>query len=105
MACVQGRVPGFAERIRAFSDLKCVGDTRTIGLVAGLELVQDKTTKTPFDVKRRMGLDIFRQGLEEGIILRPMGDVAYLYLPLCVTDQQLEIILDKTYGILEKIEG
>jgi adenosylmethionine-8-amino-7-oxononanoate transaminase len=105
MACVQDRVPGFAERIRAFSDLKYVGDARTIGLVAGMELVQDKATKTPFDVKRRMGLDIFRQGLEAGLILRPMGDVAYLYLPLCVTDHQLDILLDKTYSILENLKG
>ena len=101
MASVQQKVPGFADRIRAFSELRCVGDTRAIGLVGAMELVQDKATKRPFDIKQRVGLKIFRQGLEQGLILRPMGDAVYLYLPLCVSDQQLETILDKTYSILD----
>ena len=30
-----------------------------------------------------------------------MGNVIYLFLPLCTTQQQLKYILDKTYGVLK----
>jgi adenosylmethionine-8-amino-7-oxononanoate transaminase len=104
LACVQHRIPGFAHRLKAFENLKCVGDVRTIGFVAAMELVQDKATKTPFDAKQRIGLEVFKQGLKQGLILRPMGNAVYLYLPLCVTDSQLSTILDKTYNILKQLE-
>ncbi|MCF7975406.1 MAG: adenosylmethionine--8-amino-7-oxononanoate transaminase [Phycisphaerae bacterium] len=103
LASVQTKAPGFAHRMQGFGDLEHVGHVRTIGLVAAMELVRDKATKTPFDSKQRIGLEIFKQGLKQGLILRPMGDVVYLYLPLCVTDEQVTIILDKTYGILSRL--
>jgi adenosylmethionine-8-amino-7-oxononanoate aminotransferase len=105
LASVQALTSGFAQRLQAFSDLTHVGDVRTIGLVAAMELVRDKETKMPFDSSLRIGLDVFRQGLKQGLILRPMGDVVYLYLPLCVTESQLDTILDKTYGILGGLDG
>jgi len=103
MARVQAKVPGFAARMTSFSNLDHIGDVRTIGLVGAMELVQDKASKTPFDAKKRVGLHIFKQGLKQGLILRPMGNAVYLYLPLCVTDRQLDTIVDKTYDIVQQL--
>lgn len=105
LASVQAKAPGFAERIQAFADLEYVGHTRSIGLVGAVELIRDKASNTPFDLKRRIGLDVFKQGLDQGLILRPMGDVVYLFLPFCVTQEQLDVILDKTYSIVKEIRA
>ena len=100
---VRELVPYFHHRMQAFDTLPAVGDVRMIGLVGAVELVQDRAAKTPFELSRRVGLDIFTQGLKEGLILRPLGNVVYLYLPLCVTRDDLESILDRMYGIIQRV--
>ncbi len=88
---------GFLESI---TDHPMVGDTRTIGTVAAIELVKDKKTGEPLDPKDRVGLSIYRQALEHGLLLRPLGDIIYLFLPLSVTTGELEDILTRTGDVL-----
>ena len=80
-----------------------VGDVRYIGLVGAIELVKNKVRKTPFGFEERIGLDIYKSGLKRHLVLRPLGSVVYLFLPLCVTGHDLEYILDNTYSIIESI--
>jgi len=83
-----------------FADLPAVGNVRGIGMVVAFELVQDKQSKEPFANIRALGLDIYRRGLEAGLILRPLGAVSYLFLPLITTDADLDAILERTYQVL-----
>jgi adenosylmethionine-8-amino-7-oxononanoate aminotransferase len=83
-----------------FRDLPFVGDVRCLGMVAAIELVRDKQTKEPFAIKERVGQRIFERGLKEHLLLRPLGNITYLFLPLCVTELQLCDILKKTYKVL-----
>jgi adenosylmethionine-8-amino-7-oxononanoate aminotransferase len=39
-------------------------------------------------------------GLNEGLLLRPLGSVIYLLLPLCITGDELAEIVDRTYRLL-----
>lgn len=86
-----------------FRPLPFVGDVRCIGMVAAVELVRDKKTRRPFDVKQRIGQKIYQAGLKEGLILRPLGDIIYLFLPLCVTKTQLETILRKMLKVVKQL--
>jgi adenosylmethionine-8-amino-7-oxononanoate aminotransferase len=101
----QALIPYFHQRMKAFRSLTAVGDVRVIGLVGAVELVQDKATKTSFDSEERVGFQIFQQGLKEGLILRPLGEVVYVYLPLCVTKGDVDHILDRMYSIIQRIAG
>jgi len=92
---VQGMVPGFHQRLGELRSDPCVGDVRTLGMVGALELVRDKETKEPFPVGERIGLRLFEEGLKRNLILRPMGNVTYLFLPLSTTETELADILDK----------
>jgi adenosylmethionine-8-amino-7-oxononanoate aminotransferase len=83
-----------------FRDLPFVGDVRCLGMVAAIELVKDKQTKKPFDIKERIGQRIFERGLKEHLLLRPLGNVTYLFLPLCVTEPQLHDILRRTKRLI-----
>jgi len=83
-----------------FNDLPFVGDVRYLGMVTAIELVKDKKTKEPFDIKERIGQKIFEKGLKEHLLLRPLGNVTYLFLPLCVTAPQLHDVLKRTYKVL-----
>ena len=85
-----------------FRDLPFVGDIRCLGMVAALELVRDRDTKQGFDPALRLGPHIFAAGLTEHLLLRPLGDVIYLYLPLCISETELDEILARTYEVLRK---
>ncbi len=77
-------------------DIPIVGDVRGIGMVAAFELVEDRVNRRPFPASRRVGWQVYLKGLEKGLILRPLSDVIYLFLPLAVTEEQIDKILELT---------
>lgn len=87
-----------------FLELGVVGDVRGIGMVAAFELVQDKVSKKAFHAKQRLGWQIYLEGLKHGLILRPLGDIIYLFLPFCLTKTDLDEILAKTYFVINKLQ-
>ena len=96
-------IPLFHCGMERFRQLDFVGDVRYIGLVGAIELVRDKKTGKPFKVSERIGQHIFQKALEEGLILRPLGNVTYLWLALSITKRELNIILNKTLKILREL--
>lgn len=72
------------------SEHRHVGDIRSIGLINAIELVEDKASKRPFDSKRRIGYQIYKQALKKGVVLRPLGDVLYFNPPLTITREDMD---------------
>lgn len=100
---VQKLIPDFHAAMETFRPLSFVGDVRYIGLAAAIELVKDKKTNIPFSTKERIGQKIFRKGLKNNLILRPLGNVIYLCPPLSVTKRQLNDITKRTYKIIKNL--
>jgi len=92
-----------AKGLEKFRELEIVGDIRRMGVVAALELVKNKKTKQAFSLGEEIGKKIYQRGLKQGLILRPLGGIIYLFLPLSVREVQLDTILDKTYRIIKRI--
>ena len=88
---------------KVMADLPHVGDVRGMGMAAAFELVRDKNTKEPFDPDMRIGWQVYLQGLENGLILRPLGDVTYLFPPLCTEPDAMEDILQRTETTLRQV--
>lgn len=97
-------IPVFHKAMESFRSLPLVGDVRYKGMIAAIELVEDRHTKKNFNSKRRLSLDIYKMGLDKQLVLRPLGDIIYLFLPLCVRKKELEYILEKTYYIIKSIK-
>ncbi|MBX6396241.1 MAG: adenosylmethionine--8-amino-7-oxononanoate transaminase [Alicyclobacillaceae bacterium] len=70
------------EWLLELSDCPHVGDVRQKGMMIGIELVADKTTKEPFPVEKQMGFAVCRKAREYGMIIRPLGDVVVFMPPL-----------------------
>ena len=98
---IRPKIEFFNLRLEKFKNLDIVGDVRKIGLVCGLELVKNRKTKKPFSFSERIGLKVYNLGLKRNLILRPLGNVIYFFLPLIVDYKELDYILDNTYKILE----
>ncbi len=90
------------ERIAAGSAI--VGDVRGAGLMLGVELVADPATRTAFDPALTVGARFDRQALENGFIIRAMGDTIGLCPPLIIDAAGMDEILDlfaRTLGVVE----
>jgi adenosylmethionine-8-amino-7-oxononanoate aminotransferase len=100
-------LPGKAERLRHHLDrvaqLPVVGDVRQRGLMAGIELVADRASKRPFSPQRRVGNQVCRMAREQGVLLRPLGDVVVLMPPLAIPDSLLDRIGNVVYDSLSMI--
>ncbi|EGW38800.1 adenosylmethionine--8-amino-7-oxononanoate transaminase [Desulfosporosinus sp. OT] len=67
-----------------------IGEIRHIGLVNAMELVIDKNTKQEYDSKLRIGYQIYKNALEKGLILRPLGNVLYFNPPLTINEEEID---------------
>ncbi len=83
-----------------------VGDARGIGLMAGVELVRDKETKEPYPYGEQMGYQVCYRARQEGLLLRPLGNVVVIMPPLVITREELirmlDIIHDSIVDVTEK---
>ena len=78
---------------KKFETLKHVGEMRRCGMVAALELVSDKTTKSGYPWQERKGWLVYRDALKRGALLRPLGNVIYFMPPLTISENELEKLM------------
>jgi adenosylmethionine-8-amino-7-oxononanoate aminotransferase apoenzyme (EC 2.6.1.62) len=86
--------------IEDMRSLDYVGDVRSAGMIGAIELVKDKRKKTPFSFKERIGLAVYKNGLKKNLLLRPLGNIVYFFLPLGVTRDELALILERSREVL-----
>ena len=79
--------------VRRFADHPLVGEVRGVGLLAGLELVQDKAAKRPFPAKAGAAALVQAKCQENGLIVRAMGDTVAFCPPLIITEPEIEELL------------
>jgi adenosylmethionine-8-amino-7-oxononanoate aminotransferase len=63
-------------------------------------LVKNKQTREEFSFAQRVGWKIYLKGLEEGLILRPLGNIVYLWLPISTTTADIDEITQRTWRVL-----
>ncbi len=80
----------------ALGDHPNVGEIRHIGLIHAMEFVADKTSKEPLPQSQRTGYEIYKAGLKNGIVLRPIGDIIYFNPPLNITKSELSTAIELT---------
>ena len=84
---------------------KNVGEVRSIGLINAIELVKDKNTKEVFDSKLRTGYQIYKKALQNGVLLRPLGDVLYFNPPLIIKPEEMDHVTDIALKCLQEVLG
>ncbi|ADL13404.1 adenosylmethionine--8-amino-7-oxononanoate transaminase [Acetohalobium arabaticum] len=92
-----------ADKLAEFRELDHVGDIRQKGLMIGIELIEDKETKEPYDWKEKMGVKVAMKAREKGMIIRPLGNIVVFMPPLCSTEQQLLDMLEIIYESIKEI--
>ncbi len=67
-----------------------VAEVRQTGMILAIEMVKNKATRMPYPWQERRGLQVYRYALEQGAILRPLGDVVYFMPPYVITPEEIE---------------
>jgi adenosylmethionine-8-amino-7-oxononanoate aminotransferase len=86
-----------------FEPFRHLGNIRQLGMIAAFDLVQDTETGKAFPSSERRGYHVYLEALKEGLILRPLGDTIYYWLPHCTSEEQLHDIVDRTCAVLERL--
>ena len=74
-------------------NLRHVGDVRNVGLMAGVELVKDKKTKEPYDWAEKTGWKVAYHARDNGVFIRPLGNVIVIMPPLVISEKNLKQLL------------
>ncbi len=83
-----------AKRLAPLRDHPHVADVRQTGMIGAVELVADKASRRPFPATERRGLRVYLHGLQQGVLLRPLGNVVYFMPPYVVTEQEIDLLVD-----------
>lgn len=79
------------------AELPFVGDVRQCGLMCGIEIVKDKSTKESFAPERRIGAELCLSMRPTGVMLRPLGDCVVVMPPIAIGLELLEKLLGIVY--------
>ncbi len=101
---VRGLMPLFERRLKALADHPLVGEARVAGLLGGVELVADKSTKRSFDPKAGVAAKASAFVEKRGAILRPIGDTIALCPPMIIREDELNALFDRLEGALDDTE-
>ena len=97
-----------ADRLEAHQN---VGEIRGRGLLIGVELVADRSTRAPFPRADQLTERVIRAGRDAGVLLYPgtgladgtNGDAIVLGPPFVVTDDELVAIADRLAAAIEQV--
>jgi adenosylmethionine-8-amino-7-oxononanoate aminotransferase len=70
-----------------------VGEVRVTGLMAGVTLVKDHLSRTPFSPGDRAGYRVGLAMRRHGVFARPLGDVMVLMPPLTSSADELRHVV------------
>ncbi len=90
------------EELNRFAKLDHVGDIRQVGFMVGIELVRNKSTREPYELKEKIGIRVIQEARRLGVIIRPLGNVIVLMPPLGIDLKTLKRLLQVVYRSIRK---
>ena len=93
--------PYLRKKWHSLSDHPLVGETRIAGLMGALELVADKTSLERFDKKIGVGTICRDICVNNGLVMRAVGDIMIIAPPLIITREQIDELMEKAWKCLD----
>jgi len=92
------------KKLATLRDLPIVGDIRSQGLMAAVEIVKDKATKEMFPAEMQVARQVWEKALDNGVITRVAGsnNIA-LCPPLIITREQIDELVSAVRRAIEEV--
>jgi putrescine aminotransferase len=91
----------FASALATLGEHPLVGEVRSSGLIAALELVEDKAERRYFPPQRRVGLICRDHCFAQGLVMRAVRDVMVLAPPLIITEAEIDQLVGRARAALD----
>lgn len=105
LAHVQSLAPQFQAGLRRYVGHPHVGEVRGVGLIGAIELAAEPATRTPFDPAMKAGARLAELALQEGLIVRAMGDAVAFCPPLIITPAQIDEMFERFDRAMARFEA
>jgi len=90
----------------AFDDHPHVGDIRAgKGLLAAIELVEDKATKKYYAADKKVGPRLMQEMTKRGVITRARQEHVFFAPPLVISEDQLDRLVSVTRDAVKAVTG
>jgi len=83
-------------KLEKFSLLSNVKEFRQQGMVAAVEL-------KGYEAKDRVGLEIYKYALTQGVLLRPLGHVIYFMPPYTISYKEIDKMIEVAYNGIKRL--
>lgn len=94
--------PYLQKRWKELAEHPIVGETRGLGMVAGLELVKSKESKERIAPDCKAGGVCRDYSMANGLIMRPCGDTMIISPPLIITREEVDELIEKAKKTLDE---
>lgn len=99
------RIAHLARRLEEVAAHPHVAEVRQAGFMVGIELVPERTppgvVPPEYPWEARVGVRACRAARDEGVFLRPLGNIVVLNPPMAITEEEIDILVE---GALHGIE-
>jgi len=100
--------PVLHQRLARLCELPHVGDVRGRGLLAAVELVENRETRAPFAREAHVAERVTKAALDAGLVVWPnvghadgtRGDLVMIAPPFIVTEEEIDMIVDRLESVL-----
>jgi 4-aminobutyrate--pyruvate transaminase len=95
--------PTFLSLLRELEKHPLVGHADGCGLIGGIEIIKDKSTREQFSANARIPARIDERIRKHGVILRLIGNRLAFSPPLIITESQVEDMISRVKLALDEI--
>jgi adenosylmethionine-8-amino-7-oxononanoate aminotransferase len=85
------------KKIQKFKKLQNVKEIRQTGMITAIEMID-----YPFE--KRMGVEVYKYGLKNGVLLRPLGNVIYFMPPYVIKYREIDKMIKIAYKGIKCLE-
>jgi adenosylmethionine-8-amino-7-oxononanoate aminotransferase len=84
-----------AKSLEKLKKLNRVKNIRQTGMISAFDI--------DGNIEDRIGLQVYKYGLQQGVLLRPLGNTIYFMPPYIITNQEIDKMINTAYEAVEKL--
>jgi len=85
------------QKLQKFKELDNVDSIRQTGMICAVEL-------KGYSAEQRIGLKVYKHGLNNGVLLRPLGHIVYFMPPYIITHEEIDKMMDTAYDAIISLD-
>jgi len=102
---LQPKITFLSECLEKLRAIPVVSEIRQCGFIAGIEVMRDPATRTPFPWQELTGIRICEAARKQALLTRPILDTLVLMPPLCTTMEQIKQAVAALQSAIREVCG